>query len=229
MKKILFEYSKIIAYTVTGFIFGLAAFLFILNAYHFKEVNHTYQKTDSDYNTSDSLKEKISLTKVNLKKYNANNYKGKEDILSLNSIYSRLNICMDRIDNKEFNKLLSKKNISINDVYSLEQFYKNNISNECLVKEIYDFSNSENDSIKISTLDNIKPFINDNIDYLIKSNDYIEKNIKNNSSYYFSSRASQINLYDSTRDSYYTVINNYKDAINFIYDISIWFRNTVGG
>ncbi|MDO5002608.1 MAG: hypothetical protein Q4E39_00045 [bacterium] len=223
MKKLIIEYCNVISYSITGIIFGFSFFLLFLNFYHYKDVNNTYKKQDSDFKYNQSLKEKILKTKDNIDSFNPNSYKGSEDIYSLASVKSRLNVCISKIDSEEFNKILNKKTINIKDVYDMQQFYQINIANECLVKQLYEVATMDNNKIQLSSLEIISPFMVDNINSLIKSTDYLQKVIKNNSSYYFSSNSNKNDLYDQTKDSYYALLNNYTEAIDFIYDVSLWY------
>lgn len=222
MKKLLIEYCNIIAYSITGIVFGFSFFLLFINFYHYKDVNTTYKKQDSDFKINQILKTKLEKINDNANSFNPNIYKGSENIYSLSSIKSRLNICVSKINNDELTKILDKKVIDIKDVYDMQQFYQINIANECLVKQLYEVS-TLSDKFQISGLSNVSPFMEDNINNLIKSSDYLQKVIKNNSSYYFSSNSNKIDLYDQTKDSYYALLNNYTEAVDFIYDVSLWY------
>ena len=222
MKKLLIEYCNIIAYSITGIVFGFSFFLLFINFYHYKDVNTTYKKQDSDFKINQILKTKLEKINDNANSFNQNVYKGSENIYSLSSVKSRLNICVSKINNDELTKILDKKVIDIKDVYDMQQFYQINIANECLVKQLYEVS-TLSDKFQISGLSNVSPFMEDNINNLIKSSDYLQKVIKNNSSYYFSSNSNKIDLYDQTKDSYYALLNNYTEAVDFIYDVSLWY------
>ena len=222
MKKLLIEYCNIIAYSITGIVFGFSFFLLFINFYHYKDVNTTYKKQDSDFKINQILKTKLEKINDNANSFNPNVYIGSENIYSLSSVKSRLNICVSKINNDELTKILDKKVIDIKDVYDMQQFYQINIANECLVKQLYEVS-TLSDKFQISGLSNVSPFMEDNINNLIKSSDYLQKVIKNNSSYYFSSNSNKIDLYDQTKDSYYALLNNYTEAVDFIYDVSLWY------
>ena len=222
MKNLLIEYCNIIAYSITGIVFGFSFFLLFINFYHYKDVNTTYKKQDSDFKINQILKTKLEKINDNANSFNPNVYKGSENIYSLSSIKSRLNICVSKINNDELTKILDKKVIDIKDVYDMQQFYQINIANECLVKQLYEVS-TLSDKFQISGLSNVSPFMEDNINNLIKSSDYLQRVIKNNSIYYFSSNSNKIDLYDQTKDSYYALLNNYTEAVDFIYDVSLWY------
>ena len=230
MKKFFMEYINIIAYTITGLTFGLSFFLIFINFYHYKDVNITYKKQESDYQISQEMKDKLSLIKQNIDSFNINTYKGTQDPYSLVSIKSKLDVCVSKINTDEFSKILSKEEISIKDVYHMQQFYQTNISNECIVKQLFELANTDNKSrIKIDSLNSISPFIEDNTNQLINSTDYVQKVIKNNSSYSFSSQTTKNELYEQTKDSYYAILNSYRNAIDYIYDISNWYKSAIGG
>lgn len=227
MKKILIEYSNVIAYTITGLVFGFSFFLLFLNFYHYRDVNMTYQKQDSDRNVEEDLKIKLNQVKINISGFDINTYKGNEDPTSLASVKSRLDICVKKIDTQEFQNILSKNSINIKDIYEMQQFYQVQISNECLVKQLYEISLP--DKLNLSSLKTMAPFLENNINQLLKSTDYVQKVIKNNSSYAFSSETSKIDLYDQTKDSYYTILNSYVSAIDVMYDLSTWYKEVSGG
>lgn len=222
MKKILVEYSNIISYTVIGIVFGFTFFLLFLNLYHYEDVNDVYKKQDSDYQINKELKEKLNSISLNINSVQLNNTSS--NYANFSSIGLKLNTCIERINTNKFDELLSKKSISISDVYEMQQFYKIDISNECLVKQLYGMTLIENNQYADAL-----SFIEDNIEKLKDSTDYVEKVIKNNSSYSFTSSSTKNDIYNQVRDSYYSIINDYVDAIDFIYDVSVWYKNIAGG
>lgn len=230
MKKMLLEYSLVIGYTVVGLVFGLSFFLLFLNFYHYDEVNYYYQKNSDDLKLSSEFKEQLVEIRENVNSFDINLYSGREDIYSLASVGNKLDLCIKNINDSEFFKILDKKKISISDVYKLQQFYENDVVNECLIKQLYDLTiSNESSNIKISSLGVISPFLNTSIVQLKDDNNYVKSNIRNNSSYYFSSNSSKLSVFNMTRDSYYEVISSYRSAINFVEQVSIWYRNVVIG
>ena len=229
MKKLLLEYFNIIAYTITGLIFGFSFFLLFINFYHYRDVNTIYIKQDSDKKAEQELNKKIEAIKTNASSFDINSYKGKEDSYSLASVKSRLTLCVQSIDTETFKNILSKEKLTIKDIYDMQQFYQSQIANECLIKQLYELTLTDNPKVNITTLKPITSFLEDNINQLTKSTDYVQKVIKNNSSYMFNSEIAKTDLYEQTKDSYYTLLNNYILSIDFIYDVSEWYKNTVGG
>lgn len=228
MKKILVEYSNIIAYTISGIVFGLAFFLLFLNFYHYEDVNDLYKKQDSDYQINNEIKEKINKTKENINSVNLNMMTPNYNNLSI--IQTKLNVCIDQINNSKLDNILQKETISISDVYEMQQFYKIDIANECLVKQLYGLTTTDNSMFDgMPTFKSTIPFIENNINELKDSTDYVEKIIKNNSSYNFTSRSTKEDVYDQLKDSYYSVLHDYVNVVDFIYDISVLYINMAGG
>lgn len=226
MKKIFLEYMNMIGYTILGITFGLCFFLIFINFYHYKEVNSTYIKQENDFNTLNELKNKLSLVAENAK-VDVNTYRGAEDVYSISSISSRLTSCVEKINSDDFDKIINDKVVSMKDLYTMQQFYQTNISNECLIKQIYELSEPTNTRIQISSLPVLRPFLENHTDTLMKNTDYIQKVIKSNSSYSFTSTSSKNDIYDEIKDSYYELLNNYKMAVDYLYDISVWFKGVV--
>lgn len=220
--KIIKEFSYVFAFSITGLIFGFSFFLLFSNIYSYKEVNSSYEVQDTEFTTYKEMKQKLNSIREIANSFDSNNYKGQEDLFSMVQVQSKLNTCVDKVDTSSFDKLLIKKKIYIKDNYEIQQYYQSVISDECLVKQLYDLTTNKN--LKLSGLDDSSLFLQNEIDNLIKSTDYIQKEIKSNSSYYFPSTNIKETLYDKTRDSYYSLLNDYKNSIDFIYDIALWYQ-----
>ena len=220
--KIIKEFSYVFAFSITGLIFGFSFFLLFSNIYSYKEVNSSYEVQDTEFTTYREMKQKLNSIREIANSFDPNNYKGQEDLFSVVQVQSKLNTCVDKIDTSSFDKLLTKKKIYIKDNYEIQQYYQSVISDECLVKQLYDLTTNKN--LKLSGLDDSSLFLQNEIDNLIKSTDYIQKEIKSNSSYYFPSTNIKETLYDKTRDSYYSLLDDYNNSIDFVYDIALWYQ-----
>ena len=220
--KIIKEFSYVFAFSITGLIFGFSFFLLFSNIYSYKEVNSSYEVQDTEFTTYKEMKQKLNSIREIANSFDSNNYRGQEDLFSMVQVQSKLNTCVDKIDTSSFDKLLTKKKIYIKDNYEIQQYYQSVISDECLVKQLYDLTTNKN--LKLSGLDDSSLFLQNEIDNLIKSTDYIQNEIKSNSSYYFPSTNIKETLYDKTRDSYYSLLDDYKNSIDFVYDIALWYQ-----
>ena len=220
--KIIKEFSYVFAFSITGLIFGFSFFLLFSNIYSYKEVNSSYEVQDTEFTTYKEMKQKLNSIRGIANSFDSNNYKGQEDLFSMVQVQSKLNTCVDKIDTSSFDKLLTKNKIYIKDNYEMQQYYQSVISDECLVKQLYDLTTNKN--LKLNGLDDSSLFLQNEIDNLIKSTDCIQKEIKSNSSYYFPSTNIKETLYDKTRDSYYSLLDDYKNSIDFVYDIALWYQ-----
>ena len=220
--KIIKEFFYVFAFSITGLIFGFSFFLLFSNIYSYKEVNSSYVVQDTDLSVYKEMKRKLASIHEIVNSFDSSNYNGSEDLFSMVQVQTKLNTCVDKIDTSSFDKILTKNKIYIKDNYEMQQYYQSVISDECLVKQLYDLTTNKN--FKLNGLDESSLFLQDEINSLIKSTDYIQKEIKSNGSYYFPSTSIKATLYDKTRDSYYSLLNDYKDSINFIYDIALWYK-----
>lgn len=220
--KIIKEFSYVFAFSITGLIFGFSFFLLFSNIYSYKEVNSSYEVQDTEFTTYKEMKQKLNSIREIANSFDSNNYKGQEDLFSMVQVQSKLNTCVDKIDTSSFDNFLTKNKIYIKDNYEMQQYYQSVISDECLVKQLYDLTTNKN--LKLSGLDDSSLFLQNEIDNLIKSTDYIQKEIKSNSSYYFPSTNIKETLYDKTRDSYYSLLDDYNNSIDFVYDIALWYQ-----
>ncbi len=220
--KIIKEFSYVFAFSITGLIFGFSFFLLFSNIYSYKEVNSSYEVQDTEFTTYKEMKQKLNSIREIANSFDSNNYKGQEDLFSMVQVQSKLNTCVDKIDTSSFDKLLTKNKIYIKDNYEMQQYYQSVISDECLVKQLYDLTTNKN--LKLNGLDDSSLFLQNEIDNFIKSTDYIQKEIKSNSSYYFPSTNIKETLYDKTRDSYYSLLDDYKNSIDSVYDIALWYQ-----
>ena len=230
MKKVLLEYCSIVGYIIVGLVFGLCFFLLFLNFYHYNEVNYYYYKNEDDKNLSLKLRKQLKVIEDNINSFDFDSYSGNEDIYNLSDMGSRLDLCVKKINNSDLFKLLDKEKILISDVYNLQQSYEEDIVNSCLIKQLHGLNALyENNEFKIDSLEKVLPFMELNIMHLKDDNNYVKNNIKNNSSYYFSNNSSKLSVFNMTRDSYYEVISSYKKSINFIENVSVFYKNIVIG
>ncbi len=226
MKKFLMDYINVIAYTITGLVFVVACFLLLLNFYHMKEVNNKYILTSDDVEVRNHLYSDIEQIKHNINEYSIDDYNGIYKKDDLYKVKSAVNACVSDFSNTEFLTWLDKEEVGPLDIYELNRMFKNNILDDCLIRQIYVLYDT--DLVALKGFDEMKPFVKDNITQLLTANDYLEANMKNNSSYSFSSSNTKKQLFDSTRDGYYQVIKNYRNSMQLIIDISVWYNDMLG-
>ncbi len=228
MKKLLLDYTNILAYTITGLIFGLSFFLLFINFYHMQELNETTDISPYTETNKTTVEEKVTLIRNNISVYSQSTYTGSLDIYALNNIQANLQECTDIIESEDMMKYLRLEKIGIKDSYNFAIAFKNNILNDCLVMQIKSMLNIES----VSTLPNfetIKPYIELDIDNLLYSSDYIINNLENSDHYYFTTETNKNNFFNLVEDSYYSIMNSYQNSLDLIVEISNWYKEIVIG
>jgi len=231
MKKILGEYSQILGYTFTGLIFGLSFFLLFLNFYHYKEVNYTVEEPTYLKSLKSRVDHNISQVKHNASLHDVNYYHGSESGYELLSIQSRLMLCSSSFEDKKMENMLNKDIYTASDIYDLEALYHQKIINDCVVKQLYGltFSNQDNSRFQSSSVRVIAPFIKLQADSFIRRTKYLSSNIKNNSSYFFTNQDAKENIFDVLKESYYEILDSYEDVSEFLLEISKWYLSIMEG
>lgn len=211
MRQLLLEYLYIVGYSIVGFVFVISFFLLFINLYHCVEVNGVYKKNNYELNSYKRIEDVLNKINKNIYTNSSNNS---------NSISDKLKTCVNIISDSDTYTLMSKKNVTIRDVYMLQQNLQDNIINECLIKQIYPITNKKYDN---NIINDYNLLLKNNIDMLRYRNNYLLDNVKNNSSYYFSSDNFKMNVFDVTKDNYYEVMSLYTDSLDLLYDFSLLY------
>ena len=228
MKKILLEYINVFAYAVVGIVFGFSFFLLFINFYHYKEINETINVKEEMENYKQKTEEKLTKIKDNISLYQQNTYNGRNNIYDMNSIQIKLNSCVKSFESEEYKNLTDKENIEIKDVYKLGKFYQNTILNDCVVLQLSSLAD-ESSSYSITSLSTIRPFLKTNINQLLTSNGYITSNLENADNYYFTNDISKSSIFFLAKDSYSAINKNYQNTLDFLVEISEWYKSEVVG
>ena len=228
MKKIILNYSNMFAYAITGLVFGLSFFLLFINFYHMQELSLTVDVTALNDTNKASIQSKIETIKNNISVYDQSTYTGNLNIYALNNAKLKLESCVEVFERDEMMKYLELDQIGIKDAYNFTIDYKNNILNDCLVMQIKSMFSSD----VIALLPNynlIEPYVDNNINILLSSIDYVESNIENSDHYYFTTDNNKNNFFDLVNDSYSDTMKNYQNALDLVVEISNWYRSVVIG
>lgn len=228
MKKILLEYINIFGYAVVGIVFGFSFFLLFINFYHYKEINEKINVKEEMENYKQKTEEKLTKIKDNISLYQQNTYNGRNNIYDMNSIQIKLNSCVKSFESEEYKNLTNKENIEIKDVYKLGKFYQNTILNDCVVLQLSSLAD-ESSSYSITSLSTIRPFLKTNINQLLTSNGYITSNLENADNYYFTNDISKSSIFFLAKDSYSAINKNYQNTLDFLVEISEWYKSEVVG
>lgn len=228
MKRILLEYASMLAFTITGLVFGLSFFLLFINFYHMEELAETVDIASYNDTNKASVENKINQIKNNISVYEQSNYQGSLNIYGLNTVKSRLENCVEIIESDDMMKYLNLNNISINDSYNFTVDFRNKILNDCLVMQVTSMINT--DTVEaLPSFNLIKPYIQINVNNLLNSYHYVQNNIENSDHYYFTTETNKTNFFDLVEDSYTDTMNNYQVTLDLLVEISNWYRNVVLG
>ena len=228
MKKILLEYASMLAFTITGLVFGLSFFLLFINFYHMEELAETVDIASYNDTNKASIENKINQIKNNISVYEQSNYQGSLNIYGLNTVKSRLENCVEIIESDDMMNYFDLDQIGINDSYNFTLDFRNKILNDCLVMQVTSMINTDT----VESLPNfnlIKPYIQIDLDNLLNSYNYVQNNIENSDHYYFTTENNKTNFFDLVEDSYTETMNNYQSTLDLIVEISNWYRYTVIG
>ena len=228
MKKILLEYANMFAYAITGLVFGLSFFLLFINFYHMQELSETVDVSSFNATNKASVESKIETIKNNISVYDQSTYNGNLNIYALNNTKSKLESCVEVFERDDMMKYFDLEQIGITDAYNFTIDFKNNILNDCLVMQIKSMFVSDTVSL-LPNFNLIKPYVDNNLNTLLGSVDYIKSNIENSDHYYFTTQNNKTNFFDIVDDSYSNVMNDYQSSLDLVVEISNWYRNVVIG
>lgn len=228
MKEILKEYAKIFSYTVTGIVFIFASFYLIMNVYHMQEVASSFPLYINEDENYKEIKEKIAnidkYTNVSINK--SKTTASKEFLATLNA---KLKYCSSALNNEVFKELETKKTMNIKDVYNLRNSVNANVINGCLVEQLHYLTYYDNKDGNSNGLTNYSNYIKLNIDTISNQLNYIDKDILNNSSYYYNSSNANLSVMEKHKDMYDSIMTTYKEAASLVEMLSKWLYDEVGG
>lgn len=228
MKKVLLEYANLIAYTITGLIFGLSFFLIFINFYHMEEINTPADVSAYNATNKQLINDKIATIKNNISVYDQSSYTGSLNIYGLNTAKIKLEECVKALESEELVKYFDQNTVYVKDVYDFSIDFKNIVLNDCLVMQLKSMFSTDT----VATLPNyniIKPYVDLNIDNLLDSSSYVQSNLENVDHYYFSTDINKANFFDLTEDSYADIMNTYQNSLDLLVEVSNWYRSVVVG
>lgn len=228
MKKVLLEYANLIAYTITGLIFGLSFFLIFINFYHMEEINTPADVSAYNATNKQLINDKIATIKNNISVYDQSSYTGSLNIYGLNTAKIKLEECVKALESEDLVKYFDQNTVYVKDVYDFSIDFKNIVLNDCLVMQLKSMFSTDT----VATLPNyniIKPYVDLNIDNLLDSSSYVQSNLENVDHYYFSTDINKANFFDLTEDSYADIMNTYQNSLDLLVEVSNWYRSVVVG
>ena len=223
------QYLKIIIYSLLGLAFIFASFYILTNAYHYLEIRKNYITNFDSETLVVEMDETLANINQNISVFNSNSYQGNIPNTKMMVIYNNLNGCVNNFNNKIFQSMRGKTEISIIDVYNLRESYEDNILANCIVTNLHWTTTVEKDNFNSQYLVDNSKMMKLYFDSLLDNTSYLKKDLSNNSSYYFNTAIASASIKNNTKDGFYEVMNAYNDALNYVEFISEWFKNEVEG
>ena len=179
MRAFLEEYIDIVVYAFCGLILALGSYNIIINVNHSKYINQKIVVRDVDSNFKE-YKDNLSL--IEIEKNKVDDYKMVNDINKL----------LDLMKSDGAYRLFPKDNLSVIDLYNLNNYFIDTIINDGWTTIFKKYSDN-----KVS---------DDLIKSLINNYEYINKELLNNSNYSFNLKN---DLRDEMQEKYNGILNNY--------------------
>ncbi|MEG1597471.1 MAG: hypothetical protein RR359_04270 [Bacilli bacterium] len=232
------KYLKLFNYGLIGAIFALSSFYLIINIYHYKEIRKEFivnVNNDDIYLASENAIKKI---KENID-VDLNKYKGNFTYFEISAFKNKISDCVSALDSKEFVGLKNKSAISIIDMYNLTEQLDNEVIGKCIINNLGFLGRlDKEESQSVDLITAVKKYtdfpsktvyINMLINNISTSDNYMKKDMINNSSYYYNTNIVTRTLRNGVRDSYGEYVNTYAKASRFIEEVSNWFREETKG
>ena len=217
------EYTKIAAYAFLGIIFSYASFYFIANIYHYqeirKEVSISLKENDTYVKIEQNLEKVKTVTEINV-----DSYHGSVDSFSLLSLRSSLTNCEESMNNEVFQSYGKKGKINIKDVEDFRETVVNEVINTCLIENMYSLTSKDS---KYKFLESDKKYIKSEIESINQRAEIINKQLNNNSSFYFNTEFARKNVYNDVYDSFQYLLDIYKDTSDLVLEISDKYKSEV--
>lgn len=223
MKEFIIEFLKLLSNCILVVCFAFAAFLLIINIYHYEEVTLQY---NADINTDiryEKYKKSLAETDKKMKSVSSQN-----DVYS-KVIYDRYTECFNKLSESSYNKFTETNIISGKVVYNLNNEILNNLSSSCLVTiPIYIEESSKKANFKNDYSDTMK-IVNSKRDMILSNARYLTKSEIANSSYSFSTEVFKNTIYNKIITEYDMTIDNYTMIASVLEEIADWYVLEFGG
>lgn len=182
MKSIFSEYFKIIVYTIFGLILVLSSYMIIINIHHYEALSSkiTVSELDVDY-----AKYKKQVNDIS-------------EIVKVNSSFSDT---LKVLKNGGVFRLMPKTELSYSDLYELNNYFINNIVDDCWVSKLK----------KI----NKNTFNEEKMEIIINNAKYLNREFINNGLVLSDNRGEKI-----IKDDYYMILKNYAVFTDIVINMS---------
>lgn len=226
MKQFLIQYLHLFGYTICGLIFAFASFYLIVNFYHQKELQSYYVIQSSSLSSLEQIKDKMAIVGDNISVH-PNHINNSHVALFLSSFKTKLQSCQTFVLNETYLEMEKKQAIGPLDVEHFRQSFQSKVLSRCLIEQFY--GTMDTDSPSSFAIQDIVPYVHLMIQNLSFSTSYLEKDLINNSSYFFNSKQARMTVHDKTLSGFQTITGLYNQASDLLVELSRWYREQVEG
>ncbi len=212
MKKFIREYLRVIAYTATGLVFGIASFYLLMNYYHSEEVSKPLYISQNDVDYTE-YKTKISKIDENLKRFDS--MKSKND--ELKTMYSKLISCRTVMDgDKTLSKLKVDNYFKPVDIYQLGSSFQSEVLNICWAMHL---SYLTSDTPPVSFKE-YAPYISSSVKSITNQINFALDEIQNNSSYFYTTNITSSTIRNYLKSDYSIITDSYNEFADIVLELS---------
>jgi len=226
MKQFFIQYLHLFGYTICGLIFAFASFYFIVNFYHHQELKAYYVMQPSVSSQLMQIDTKMREVDSNIS-IHPNRVTNSNDALFLSSFKTKLQSCETFLLNATYLEMGKKEAIGPLDVEHYRQSFQSKVLSSCLIEQFYGMTDAG--STSLGDFQDIAPYVHLMIQNLSSSTSYLEKDLINNSSYFFNSKHARMTVHDKTLSSFQTITSLYNQASDLLVELSRWYRVQVEG
>lgn len=231
MKKILSEYCYVIANVLIGIAFGFAFFYLFLNFYHYQELRREIRHDASNDTMLISLNDRLDRVLSNVNTFSSSNYKGTLDYSKASDLNREFKRCVNLIRSDTFHEITSKEYLNIQDVYFLRKTFEEDVLNGCVIRYFYPLiMDTNNNSVATdSFIHSNRDLLSNYVSLLTGETSYLKSDLNHSSNYYFTTDNYSLLVSNKVRNGYYETIDAYQNVAEFLEDMSVWYRQRVGG
>ena len=209
MKNFIKEYLNIIAISITGFVFVLTSFYFVINYYHSDEVKKQIYVGQNDPKLI-TYKDTVDKIKNNLDSFQ------KKGVTtgSYHNMYNNLNTCYTTLVTNYYN-VETNRFYSANDIYNLGGKFQSEVLNICWALHLSSIKESN-----ISDFKKIYPLVTNQVNGISKKTNNALEEIMNNSSYFYTTKITSVTIRNYLTNDYNMIVDSYQDFANIILYLS---------
>ena len=226
MKDFFTELLELLSTCILIACLSFAAFLFILNFYHYKDISRAEVFEEGSRVQYNEYKKMLAKVDKKMNKVNHDNINYGS---TAKPIYQYYKNCIEALNNGTFAKLDKKDKITAQDVYNSNDDILKDYNNVCIFYIPYNIKvisknyklGTSFDSVYKNT-ETKRNMVIDNANYLVKSG-------LGNSSYSFTTEVTRNGIYNKNLNEFRLTINNYKLMASILDDVANWYVSQFGG